>query len=195
MRMGFPVSHRKQTIGVDSNRHNQRGLQLSRPVVPERVFSTAFSRTFHALGRIGDARRFPQFAEQNPRIASVLIYGTGIRKLRKPTPISEYKVLIYGKPLFRISNFVRLPFRPPQVAISPVPRAPGTRTDVRCGVPTIRAVTVTAHPPVAHRKAAFFDTVFIAASCLMWDIHLRRCAGMLQPAESRSREAQWRTIS
>ncbi len=27
-----------------------------------------------------------------------LIYGTGIKKLRKPTPINEYKLLIYGKP-------------------------------------------------------------------------------------------------
>ena len=29
---------------------------------------------------------------------ALLIYGTGIKKLRKPTPINEYKLLIYGKP-------------------------------------------------------------------------------------------------
>jgi hypothetical protein len=29
---------------------------------------------------------------------ALLIYGTGIKKLWKPTPIDEYKLLIYGKP-------------------------------------------------------------------------------------------------
>ena len=40
-----------------------------------------------------------------PRTAPFLIYGTGIRKPRKPTPISEYKLLIYGKPPVATSNW------------------------------------------------------------------------------------------
>jgi hypothetical protein len=35
-----------------------------------------------------------------------LIYGTGIKKLWKPTPINEYKLLIYGKPRLSISSFL-----------------------------------------------------------------------------------------
>ncbi len=36
-----------------------------------------------------------------------LIYGTGIKKLWKPTPINEYKLLIYGKPRLSILSFAR----------------------------------------------------------------------------------------
>ncbi len=36
-----------------------------------------------------------------------LIYGTGIKKLRKPTPINEYKLLIYGKPRLSHSGLGR----------------------------------------------------------------------------------------
>ncbi len=39
------------------------------------------------------------------RHCTFLIYGTGIKKLRKPTPISEYKLLIYGKPPVARSNW------------------------------------------------------------------------------------------
>ena len=39
------------------------------------------------------------------RHCTFLIYGTGIKKLRKPTPIDEYKLLIYGKPPVATSNW------------------------------------------------------------------------------------------
>ena len=41
------------------------------------------------------------------QVTSSLIYGTGIKKLRKPTPINEYKLLIYGKPRLSHSGLGR----------------------------------------------------------------------------------------
>ena len=48
--------------------------------------------------RTAVAVRPSRIRSHKTRITSSLIYGTGIKKLRKPTPINEYKLLIYGKP-------------------------------------------------------------------------------------------------
>ena len=41
---------------------------------------------------------FTAITSHQSQVTPHLIYGTGIKKLRKPTPINEYKLLIYGKP-------------------------------------------------------------------------------------------------
>ena len=49
-------------------------------------------------GRTPTTARRSQVTSHGTRVTPHLIYGTGIKKLRKPTPINEYKLLIYGKP-------------------------------------------------------------------------------------------------
>ena len=44
------------------------------------------------------AVRRSRITNHESQVTPHLIYGTGIKKLRKPTPINEYKLLIYGKP-------------------------------------------------------------------------------------------------
>ena len=53
----------------------------------------------------GFAEVFASHSALATRPCSFLIYGTGIKKLRKPTPIDEYKLLIYGKPPVATSNW------------------------------------------------------------------------------------------
>jgi hypothetical protein len=45
-----------------------------------------------------NAVEVPRVTSHGSRVTAFLIYGTGIKKLWKPTPIDEYKLLIYGKP-------------------------------------------------------------------------------------------------
>ena len=49
------------------------------------------------------------------QVTPSLIYGTGIKKLRKPTPIDEYKLLIYGKPRLQHSALAS-----PPISLRPV---------------------------------------------------------------------------
>ena len=56
------------------------------------TFATASQQNATVALRSNDTR------EASPTGCALLIYGTAIKKLRKPTPINEYKLLIYGKP-------------------------------------------------------------------------------------------------
>ena len=74
----------------------------SPPLPP--TFAAASHQNAAASPPLADTRR-PALAVRPSRITSHqsqvtphLIYGTGIKKLRKPTPINEYKLLIYGRP-------------------------------------------------------------------------------------------------
>jgi hypothetical protein len=80
------------------------------PLFPEFTVQNVIPRTSAPVG----PPQGPTFAAASPQNAAValrsndtrdtptdhapLIYGTGIKKLWKPTPIDEYKLLIYGKP-------------------------------------------------------------------------------------------------
>ena len=62
---------------------------------------TPVPRRVHALPALtqeGSAVERPRITSHRARVTASLIYGTGIKKLWKPTPIDEYKLLIYGKP-------------------------------------------------------------------------------------------------
>jgi hypothetical protein len=63
--------------------------RTSAPASPPQasMFASASHQIVPASPPLASTRRAPH-----------LIYGTGIRKLQKPTPINEYKLLIYGKP-------------------------------------------------------------------------------------------------
>ena len=87
----------------------------SRCLPPQAPTFAAVKRQFVPVAPpLADLRRWPLegfaevFASHSPlatRHCTFLIYGTGIKKLRKPTPIDEYKLLIYGKPPVATSNW------------------------------------------------------------------------------------------
>ena len=71
-----------------------------RPAVPYRISpNTSHRFPVQPMNRDPGGRSLPGVGA---RIAAFLIYGTGIKKLWKPTPIDEYKLLIYGKPRLSI---------------------------------------------------------------------------------------------
>ena len=92
-------NHRKNRANCRQITANLVFVRTSAPASPPRAptFAAASRQNGPASPPLADTRCTPPADRRSP-IAASLIYGTGIKKLWKPTPINEYKLLIYGKP-------------------------------------------------------------------------------------------------
>jgi hypothetical protein len=88
-----------RTSAPDSPPQDPTLSSVSRPNAPASppLADTRLPRA-QSKGCTPAAPRRSQVTSHRTPVTPRLIYGTGIKKLWKPTPIDEYKVLIYGKP-------------------------------------------------------------------------------------------------